>query len=377
MEQTTDVVIVGGGVIGCAIAYYLSKAGMSTCVLEQGEVGAQASSAAAGLLAPLGPLSGPGPFADLLLSSFALFPSVVPELEEATGLRLNYDQTGALRVVRNPKRVSNLQKRMQAWQPLGLKMYWLTGEEARQREPLLSEDVSAAIYAPEESQIQAPQVVKAFAKAAENLGAEISSHKKVVNILKKEKRVTGVQLAEGETISCNHLVLTTGAWSCFYGEWLDLDIPVTPLQGQIIILQQPSQPLQHIIFGDAIYLTPKEKSILVGATKEEVGFEAQVTAEGKDWLNTAATRLVPVLKQSRLENAWAGLRPKTVDTRPIIGPAPHWENVTLAAGHNAVGIILSPLTGQAVATSITTGQVPDIIRPFSLERFTKTELNPK
>src|SRR5713226_10290134 len=130
MEASTDIVIVGGGVIGCAIAYYLRKAGREVMVVDQGEIGAQASSAAAGLLAPLGSLDGPGPLADLLLASYSMFPELVPELEEASGIAMEYEQTGALRIVRNPANISNLRKRMKAWQPLGLQMYWLTGEEA-------------------------------------------------------------------------------------------------------------------------------------------------------------------------------------------------------------------------------------------------------
>src|SRR5579884_2219471 len=141
MKHITDVVIVGGGVIGTAIAYYLRKLQVDTTLLERDEIGSQASSAAAGLLAPLGPLSGPGPFADLLLSSFALFPSLVPELEEASNLVLEYEHLGALRTVSNPKRIANLKKRMLSWEPLGLQMYWLTGEEARQREPHLGPEV--------------------------------------------------------------------------------------------------------------------------------------------------------------------------------------------------------------------------------------------
>src|SRR5438270_5668460 len=128
MQSTVDVAVVGGGVIGCAIAYYLSKSGVDVAVFDRGEIGAEASSVATGLLAPLGPLSGPGPFADLLLSSFALFPTLVPELEDASGINLEYEQTGALRIVRNTKHISNLRKRMNAWQPLGLQMYWLTGD---------------------------------------------------------------------------------------------------------------------------------------------------------------------------------------------------------------------------------------------------------
>ncbi len=369
MEQKTDVVIVGGGIIGCAIAYYLRKEDVDVIVLEQGEIGAQASSAAAGLLAPLGPLSGPGPFADLLLASFALFPSLVPELEEASGVHLEYEQTGALRTVRNPKRVANLKKRMEAWQPLGLTMQWLTGDEARQREPLLSNDIQAAIYAPEEAQIKAPQVVKAFSQAARNLGAKIYDHKKVIGIQQEKSRVTSVQISQDETIACNHLILATGAWSAQYEEWFNIILPVKPLRGQIICFRQPPQPLHHIIFGDAIYLAPKGDNVIVGATKEDAGFDVQVTEEGTSWLRNSAIRLVPELEHSMIEASWAGLRPKTPDTRPILGKAPEWENVIIAAGHNSVGIILSAITGKTIAELILAENTPELIRPFSVERF--------
>src|SRR5215472_11875971 len=146
MKKNAEVIIIGGGVIGCAIAYYLRKSHIDVVLLEQGEIGGQASSAAAGLLAPLGPLSGPGPLADLLLGSFALFPELVTELEDASGIRVEYERTGALRIVRNVKSVASLRKRMEEWQPLGLRMYWLNGDEALQREPLLALDTCGAIY---------------------------------------------------------------------------------------------------------------------------------------------------------------------------------------------------------------------------------------
>lgn len=372
MEHITDVVIIGGGVIGCSIAYYLRKSGIDVTVLEQGEIGAQASSAAAGLLAPLGPLPGPGPFADLLLASFALFPSLVPELEDMSGIQLGYKQTGALRTVRNPKRVSNLQKRMEAWQPLGLEMHWLTGEEARQLEPLLTPDICAAIYAPEESQIKAPQVVKAFSKAASNLGAKIYKHKKVTGIQQEQCRVTGVQVSQAEIIACHHLIIATGAWSAQYEQWFNTVIPVSPLKGQIICFQQPSQPLRHILFGDAAYIAPGEDSMLVGATKEDAGFDTQLTKEGITWLRDTAVKLIPTLDQSTIKTSWAGLRPKTPDMRPILGNMPGWKNVILATGHNSVGIILSPITGKTTAEFVSTGDKPEIIQPFSLERFTES-----
>ena len=121
-QASTDVIIIGGGVIGCSIAYHLRKVGVEVMIFEQGEIGAQASSAAAGLLAPLGSLYGPGPFADLLLASWSMFPTLMAELEDVSGIRMEYARTGALRVVRNTKSSANLRKRMQEWQPLGLQM---------------------------------------------------------------------------------------------------------------------------------------------------------------------------------------------------------------------------------------------------------------
>src|SRR5713226_977950 len=256
MKHTTNVLIIGGGVIGCAIAYHLRKLNMAVTVLDQGEIGMQASSAAAGLLAPLGSLSGPGPLADLVLASFALFPSLVPELEDASSIRVEYERTGALRTVCKPKRISSLRQRMQAWQPLGLQMHWLTGDEARQREPLLAPEVCAAIYAPGESQIKASNLAKAFSVAAANRGANLYSHKEITRIQHHDTRITGVDTSQGETIDCNHLVVATGAWAARCNEWLNIELPVSPQRGQILTLRQPSKPLRQIIFGEAAYLAP-------------------------------------------------------------------------------------------------------------------------
>ncbi len=373
MNKITDVVIIGGGIIGSSIAYYLRKSNIDVTILEQGDIGGQASSAAAGLLAPLGPLSGPGPFADLVLASFALFPSLVPELEDVSGMTLGYEQTGALRTITSPKRISHLRKRLQNWQPLGLEMNWLTGDEARQLEPALGPDISAAIYAPEESQINASQLVKAFSQAANRLGAKIYSHTRVTGIHRNNTKIIGVQTDRDE-IACSSLVIATGAWTACYEKWFNTAIPVRPLQGQMLSLKQPSVPLQHIIFGNAIYLVPRGSNILVGATKEETGFDMQVTDEGISWLHTTALKLLPALRTSKIEHTWAGLRPKTPDNQPILGSLPNWENVILATGHNSVGIILSVITGQTIADLITTGKTPQVIQPFSLERYAEKQV---
>ncbi len=375
MKHTTNVLIIGGGVIGCAIAYHLRKLNIAVTVLDQGEIGMQASSAAAGLLAPLGSLSGPGPLADLVLASFALFPSLVPELEDASSIRVEYERTGALRTVCNPKRISSLRQRMQAWQPLGLQMHWLTGDEARQREPLLAPEVCAAIYAPEESQIKAPQLVRAFARAATNLGATLHRQTEITGIQRHNTNVTGVTTSAGETIACDHLIVASGAWTARCSDWLDFPLPVSPQRGQILSLGQPSPPslpLRHIIFGEAAYIAPKaDGTIIVGATREEVGFDTHITASGIAWLLNTAIKLTPALEHSALQATWAGLRPKTPDTLPILGAAPNWQNVTLATGHNSIGILLSAITGQTIAELVATGRTPQLIHPFSPQRFSK------
>src|SRR5579883_132349 len=369
MQTSTNVAILGGGIIGCATAYFLRKRGIEVAVLDTGEIGAEASSAAAGLLAPLGSLSGPGPFADLLLASFHMFPSLVPELEQATGIDLDYQVNGALRVVRNAKNMPRLRKRMKGWQPLGLEMHWLSGQEARSQEPLLAQDICAAIYAPQEAQISAPALVRAFARAAASQGAMLYSHSEVIGIQHSNNKATTLTTANGETLTCQHLVIAAGAWSARLRDWLGIQLPITPQRGQILALSQPSPPMHTIVFGEAAYCAPKgDHTIVVGATTEEVGFEKTLTAGGISWLLSTAIRLLPALEALPIERMWVGLRPKTSDNLPILGPAPGWQNVTIAAGHGSVGVLLSPITGQSIADLIATGTTPELIQPFALNR---------
>jgi glycine oxidase len=223
---------------------------------------------------------------------------------------------------------------------------------------------------PEESQIRAPLVVQAFAQAATNKGATFYNHKQITGISQRNSRVTGIQTSQGESIACNHLVIATGAWAAHCGEWLNISLPVRPQRGQLLALRQPSPPLRHIIFGEAAYLaSKKDGTIIVGATKDEMGFDKHLTAGGVAWLLNRAIHLAPSLESSAIDRLWTGLRPKTPDQHPILGPAPGWENVSLAAGHGSVGILLSAITGQAITELVTTGQVPEIVRPFSVIRF--------
>ncbi|MGB8345569.1 MAG: glycine oxidase ThiO [Ktedonobacteraceae bacterium] len=369
MKQITDVVIIGGGIIGCAVAYQLRKQGVDVVVVDKGEIGGEASSAATGLLAPIRPFLKPqNSYLSLQLASLALFPSLVPELESVSGIAIEFERTGTLRVVQ-ARQETRLRAWMQDWQQRGFPIELLTGNELHRQEPALASHIATAIYNPDEPQLNAAQLMNAYARAVENLGTILLTHTEVTGILRRGKRITSISVPQGE-IACEHLVIAAGAWSAICGNWLDLAIPVQPLRGQSLALFQPASPVQQIIFGERVYLAPKpDGSIFVGATRDNVGFDCSTTVEGITWLRDAVMRLAPGIDTGSIKRAWAGLRPQTPDTWPILGSAPGWENVFLACGHGGFGILLSAITGQVAAEAIITGQSPLLIQPFGLQRF--------
>ena len=369
-KQTTDVVIIGGGVSGCSIAYQLSKVGVQATVLERAEVAAEASSAAAGLLAPGGVLTGPAAGRELFLASWSITADMIAEIEEASGIQVEYRQTGALHTITNADEEAQERKYAQVWQDYGLAVTWLKGAELHQYEPLLNPSIDSALYIPHATSIRPRLVTQAYAEAACKQGARIHEHAEVTGFEQSSGKITGVQTTQGETIGCNSVVVATGAWSAPIGNWLGLSIPVIPARGQILSLHQPEAPLKYTIFGEGLYVVPKvDNTIYVGATIERVGFDKNNTAGGLAWLLSSAIRLLPKLEHAALAQVWAGLRPLSQDSYPILGKAPGWENVILATGHGAGGFELSAITGKTITDLITTGQTPALIQPFGLERF--------
>jgi glycine oxidase len=376
MKHTTDVLIVGGGVIGCSIAYFLRKQGVEVIVLEKGDIGAQASSAAAGLLAPIRPISQRDPFKAFQLAGLARISSFVSELEAVSGMNVGFEKTGTLRLLPAEKIVP-AQTWAKAWQHAGYHIEVLRPEEAYKREPLLFAGLHGAISIVDEAQVVPVQFVQAFAQAALNLGVLFYTHTEVVALHRSEsgKRIAGIWTDQGDLMTCNYLIIAAGAWSAHCGAWLDVTIPVRPVRGELIAFQQPSPPVRHMIFDEGvydedIYLAPKPNgSLVVGATKSDVGFDTSVSVEGTLHLRTIATQIIPALTYCPIQRMWAGLRPKTPDSRPLLGPIPSWENVVIASGHGGFGILLSAITGDTISELATTGEVPEIIRPFVLKKI--------
>jgi glycine oxidase len=371
MKHTTDVLIIGAGIIGCSIAYFLRKQGVQVIVLERGDIGAQSSSAAVGLLAPMRPLAQEDPFKTLQLAGMARFSSFTPELEAVSGMSIGYEQTGTIRLL-PPEKVVPARSWAEAWRRAGYHIEVLTPKETSRHEPLLAEGLHGAVRIAEEAQVAPRHLMQAFAQAARNRGALFYDHTEVVSFQLAEtgKRVTGVWTKHGDLLSCHHLILAAGAWTASLGTQLHVSLPVRPVRGELIALRQPSPPIRHIVFDEGIfdqdiYLAPKpDGTVIVGATKADVGFDLSVSAGGVQHLLHVAFQLAPALADCAVERLWSGLRPKTPDSRPLLGPAPGWENVIVASGHGGFGITLSIITGETIAELLVTGQSPEIIRPF-------------
>src|SRR6266700_1508329 len=372
VKGSADVLILGGGIIGCSIAYFLRKQGVEVIVLEQGNIGAQASSAAAGLLAPIRPLSQQDPFKALQLAGLARFSSFVPELEAASGINIDYEQTGTLRLLPAEK-IIPVHTWAVEWQRVGYHIEVLTPEESYECEPLLYPGLHGAVSIADEAQVVPVQLVQAYKQAALNQGAFLFANTEIVSLQRSEIRnkVTGIWTDQGDLLTCNQLIIAAGAWSAKVGTLLDVTLPVRPVRGELIALQQPSSPIRHIIFDEGvfdedIYIAPKPNgTVVVGATKADVGFDTSVSAGGALHLLKVATQLMPALAHCSIQRMWAGLRPKTPNSHPLLGPIPSWENVIIASGHGGFGILLSTITGETISELITTGQAPEIIRPFA------------
>jgi glycine oxidase len=351
--RSPDVLVVGGGAIGCAVAHALARAGLAVALLERGELAGEASGAAAGMLAPLGEAGGPGPFLRLGLRALARFPALAAELRDASGVDPEHRASGILRVALDARGAGALEAL--AALPGAADLARLAPREALALAPGLSPRVAAAVLSPREGHVRSPLLVRAFAGAAARLGARIETGAPVCGLLRRGARVVGVETPEGPR-AAGAVVLCTGSWTRLATRWLgpDRELPVSPVRGQIVSLDAPSPPFGPILWREGgVYLVPKlDGSVVAGATQERVGFDCRVTASGVAGLLAGAAELLPSLAEASFRGAWAGLRPETPDGLPLVGPVPDAEGLFVAAGHHRNGVLLSPVTAELVADGL-------------------------
>ncbi|AFY41958.1 glycine oxidase ThiO [Nostoc sp. PCC 7107] len=355
--MTSDVLIIGGGVIGLAIAVELKLRGTNVTVLCR-DFQAAATHAAAGMLAPDAEMIQDPAMGKLCRRSRALYPEWTSKLEDLTGTSTGYWACGILApVYQTPD--SSIVGESPA--------YWLDQTAIHQYQPGLGNDVVGGWWYPEDAQVDNRALAQALWTAAQSLGIEIKENITVEGLIQQQGQVIGVQTNIG-VIRASHYVLAAGAWSSEL-----LPLPVTPRKGQMLKIQLPDfvpeLPLRRVLFGENIYIVPRRnRSIILGATSEDVGFTANNTPEGMQSLLENAIRLYPKLKDYSIQKFWWGFRPATPDELPILGTS-HCENLTLATGHYRNGILLAPVTAALIADLICEHKSDPILAHFHYSRF--------
>ncbi|MGB3309309.1 MAG: glycine oxidase ThiO [Nodosilinea sp.] len=358
VNQGSDVLVVGGGVIGLAIALELRQQGSTVAVLSRSFAQA-ASHAAAGMLAPQAEGLQPGPLLDLCLDSLRLYPTWVSKLEALTGQSVGYWPCGILAPRRTVPAAATLPEE------------WLSAATLSYYQPGLSDTVQGAFWYPDEGQVDNRLLVQALRQAAIDLGVSLHEGTGAIALQQRQGRVERVCTTSAGDFSAEHVVLATGAWAHEL-----LPLPVFPKKGEMASLRVPSgygtpQPLQRVLFGEDIYIVPRRDGrIVLGATSQEVGFAPHNTAGGVNQLLGNAIALLPQLADFTLDETWWGYRPTTPDEWPILGPGPA-ANLTLATGHYRNGILLAPITAHLVAQAVL-GDRDARLEPFSWRRFHST-----
>jgi len=357
---TSDLLIVGGGIIGCALALRLAEEKLKVTVVERGEPGREASWAAAGMLAPTseGPHFNP-PEAELAIASAALYPGWLERL----GVRdaVGYRTEGTLQVAFTEDEAAALRS---------LPGEILTAAEARRLEPALSERVVAAVFLPRDVQVDNRRLLAAVAQAARKAGVKFLTGTIVTELLIESGRIVSVRTSTGETLAAGAVVNAAGCWA---GKLDAQRTPTHPIRGQMIALRgSEGSGLRHVVRSQRGYILPREDGrLVIGSTSEDVGYDKGLTPAGLRQLLAAAIELVPAAASLPFADAWAGLRPDSPDHLPILG-ATDVENYSVATGHYRNGILLAPITAQLVGDVIL-GRRPQLsLEPFSPSRFLST-----
>ena len=367
------VAIIGAGVIGLSIAWRLAQRHVAVTVFDKGAAGAGASHAAAGMLAASAEAEpGEQPLVTLGRQSQALWPAFAAELEQASGISVDLREEGTLLVALTADDQARLSHDLAFQQTLKLPLGWISAAEARRREPHLGPQIAGAVFSPNDHQVDNRKVVAALRVAAERAGAVIREHTAVERVRTTGGNVTGVGLADGSFFEADVVVMAAGAWSRqIEGLAPELRPPVRPVKGQIVALQMdPAAPLiRHVIWAPNAYMVPRNDGrLLLGATVEEKGFDASLTAGAVLSLMEGAWRAVPAIEELPIAEMWVGHRPGSRDDAPILGPAPV-RGLIYATGHYRNGILLTPITAEMIARLVLEDIVDPAIEPFGIGRF--------
>jgi glycine oxidase len=361
-----EVVVVGAGLIGSSIAWWLAQRGRRVVLLDRGEPAAEASSAAGGALIPTaGGVS--APLLALYLRSLARYGDFVQEIRETTAAAVEYRVPGRLVLALDEVMESELRHDAERQRAAGVRVEWLSGDQARRLEPSITPDVRAALFYLDHALVDNQRLGPLVAHAAARAGAELRAHEAVLALALEGGRVVGVETVRGR-IAADRVILAAGCWSSQLTPWLRG--ATGPAKGEMIALQATPRPLERLVSITGVGIVPRgDGRLMVGATRTDWDYNRDVTAEAVARMLDGARRMVPSLATARFAAAWAGLRPLTPDGAPILGHDAAAAGLLWATGHLGMGILSAPATAE-ILVDLIEGRPPAIpIDIFSPDRF--------
>jgi glycine oxidase len=362
-----DVIVVGAGIIGCAVARELAKRGAAVRLFEARVVGSGATHASAGVLAPYIEGHDRGPLFDLTLRSLEMYDAFVADVANDAALPIEYRRCGTIEVATDAEAAARLQE--SAARDGGNHLRWLNAEEAHETEPAIPASTHGGLLAAIHGYVRVGSLIDALTWSALRHGVQLEAGHRVTHI-DRERRLI-VRTEDGTTWKADYVVNAGGSWA---GQIADAAIgrSVKPVRGQLLRLGWHTAPLRHIVWGPDCYVVPwEEQTVLVGATVEDVGFDERATAAGVRDLLDAACELLPAAWGATFVEALAGLRPATSDGLPIVGRSPSNDRLIYATGHYRNGILLAPLTARLVADLILDGREDPALTVLAPSRFAR------
>jgi len=370
--QNSDALIIGGGIIGLAIARELRKRdGGRITVIERGLLGKEASWAAAGILAPQAEADAEDEFFQLCSESNELYPQFAAELLDESGVDVELDRTGTIYLAFSDEDLEELDRRYEWQARAGLAVERLSQGEIKRHERLISPAAAGGLLFPNDGQVENRRLVEALAAYCRKNDIGIFENAEARRITPENQNVVHVETTAGR-FSAAHVVVAAGAWTPMLEIGADrkLRIPVKPIRGQMISYSGRQKDFRHVIYSHRGYLVPRSDGrLLVGATVEDAGFNKGLTEDGVASLESAAAEIAPNLRVLRPSEKWAGLRPFATDELPVIGSWPEISNLTIATGHYRNGILLAPLTARIIADKLIDGVGSDYFDAFGPARF--------
>ena len=369
--NNSDVLIIGGGVIGLSIARELHKSGLrEITILERGEIGQQASWAAAGMLSPNIEADIGSSFHLFCRESLELYAKFADDILDETGIDIELDRSGTLVVSIDDEGGSAVLSENRKLRNAGLEVESWSREAILEAEPHLSSVVQIGNFYPRDWQVENRNLLSALRTFAENNAIGIREHTAVSELIIENGRVAGVRSGSSNFFA-DHTILAAGAWSSLvdFGSGT-APFGIKPVRGQMIWFDCGERLLEKVIYGPGCYLVPRRDGrILVGSTTEDVGFEKTVTKNAVEQLRNAAYAIMPELQTRRFGGSWSGLRPRSADELPVIGNVAGIEGLAVATGHYRNGILLAPITARIVADNLIDGV--EYPKAFSPDRFLK------